>query len=79
MRCAEAIVRAQARAVAVCVEGQCVQRVAGEARVAGDAIGEGIGAFARNGLAQRDVVAPKITRGEFRRLVVGGHETTIPQ
>src|SRR5690606_33765718 len=60
----------QARAVAMGIEGQRVQRASGERPVARDALRESGGAFARHRLAQRDVARPQVARRERRRLVV---------
>src|SRR5690606_4884842 len=65
-----AIMRAQARTVAMRVERQRQQLAAGQRAVTGDGLGEGAAAFALQRLAQRQVIAPEVARRELRRLVV---------
>src|SRR5678816_3216651 len=67
---AEAIVGAQLRTVAVGVERQAVQRVAGESCIRGDIAGETTRAVGLYRLAQGDVGGPQVARRKVRRLVV---------
>src|SRR5688572_24065629 len=67
---AEAIVRAQARAIAVGVEAEAIQLVTSQRSVACQYVDEIAAALARYCFAQGMVVAPEISRRELRRLVV---------
>ena len=67
---AEAVVGPQTRLVAVGVEADAVELVAGQPRILGQLWSEARRAFARHRFAQHGVVGPEIARLERRRLVV---------
>ena len=64
---AVAVMRAQARPIAIGVEAQPVQLVASQARIALQAIAVSVGATAGHPLAQGDVIGPQVARLERRR------------
>ena len=67
---AMAVVGAQARPVAIGVEAQPIEFIAGQCTVSREPRCEGGSALARDRLAQRQVVRPQVARLERRRLVV---------
>ena len=67
---AMAVVGAQARPVAIGVEAQPIEFIAGQCTVSREPRCEGGNALARDRLAQRQVVRPQVARLERRRLVV---------
>ena len=66
----EAVMRAQARPVAMGIETQPVQRIARERAVIRDATGECTCTLALHRFAQHDIVGPQVARRELRWLVV---------
>src|SRR5688572_26022308 len=82
---AEAVVRAQARTIAVRVEAEPQQLATGKPAVSAQLPAVRRRALALDGLAQCDVIRPEIARGEIRRLVFDfvrlewrGHRRLLP-